>query len=203
MTEALTGMIPGSGDGITRSPGGEQPKEPATATVGKRPITCSRCLGEEKWVAVSVETDAQFRALAQAASNPGWADDARFATPAARLENQDALESLVQQWTAGQDVAEVVAILQDAGVPAAPVSDTAEVLADPHLTERGFRRPDVEHPVAGARPVLSLPWAADGRRVDDLRPAPTFGQHNQWVLKELLQLPDEEYQRLLSSGAIG
>jgi crotonobetainyl-CoA:carnitine CoA-transferase CaiB-like acyl-CoA transferase len=51
--------------------------------------------------------------------------------------------------------------------------------------------------------VLSLPWAADGQRGDTLRPAPTFGQHNRWVLKELLQVPDEKYELLVSSGAIG
>ena len=200
MTEALTGMIPEAVMEYSLT-GKEQPRT-ANRNGRKAPHNVFRCLGEEKWVAISVETDAQFRALVQATGNPGWADDARFATPAARLENQDALETLVQQWTAGQDVAEVVATLQAAGVPAAPVLDTAEVLSDPHLTERGFVA-RVEHPVAGSRPVLSLPWAADGRRVDDLRPAPTFGQHNQWVLKELLQLPDEEYERLVSSGAIG
>ena len=153
-------------------------------------------------MAISVETDAQFRALAEASGNPSWADDPRFATVSARLENQDALEALVQQWTAGLEVEAVVASLQAAGVPAAPVFDSAEVLADPHLVERGFVAP-LEHPVAGTRPVTTLPWAADGRRVDDLRPAPTFGQHNQWVLKELLQVPDEEYERLVSSGAVG
>jgi hypothetical protein len=55
----------------------------------------------------------------------------------------------------------------------------------------------------GTRPVTTLPWSADGRRVDDLQPAPIFGQHNRWVLKELLQVPDEKYELLVSSGAIG
>ncbi len=200
MTEALTGMIPEAV--MEYSLTGREPERTGNRDGRNAPHNVFRCLGDEKWVAVSAETGAQFRALARATGNPGWADDARFATSAARLENQDALEALLQQWTAGLEVAEVVATLQAAGVPAAPVSDTAEVLADPHLAERGFVA-HVEHPVAGARPVLSLPWAADGRRVDDLRPAPNFGQHNQWVLKELLQLPDEEYERLVASGAIG
>ena len=96
----------------------------------------------------------------------------------------------------------MVATLQAVGVRAAPVNDSAEVLADPHLVERGFVA-RAEHPVAGERPVLSVPWSTDGRRVEHLRAAPTFGQHNQWVLKELLQVPDEKYDRLVSSGAIG
>ena len=200
MTEALTGMIPEAVMEYSLT----SREQPRTGNRHGRtaPHGVFRCLGEEKWVAISVETGAQFRALSHAAGNPGWAVDSRFATTAARLENQDQLEALLQEWTAGLKVAEVVELLQAAGVPAAPVSDSAEVLADPHLLERGFVT-HVEHPVAGTRPVLSLPWATDGRRVDDFRPAPAFGQHNQWVLKELLQVPDEEYDRLVSSGAIG
>ena len=200
MTEALTGMIPEAV--MEYSLTGTEPERTGNRDGRKAPHGVFRCLGEEKWVAISVETDAQFLALSRATGNPGWAEDARFATSAARLENQDALEALLQQWTIDLEVEEVVATLQSAGVPAAPVSDTAEVLADPHLLERGFVAP-VEHPVAGTRPAITLPWAADGQRGDVIRPAPTFGQHNEWVLKELLQLPDEEYERLVSSGAIG
>ena len=200
MTEALTGMIPEAVMEFSLT--GREPEKTGNRDGRKAPHNVFRCQGEEKWVAVSVETDEQFRALAQATGNPGWADDPRYATTQARLENQDALESSLRQWTAGLSVKTVVATLQTAGVPAAPVNDSAEVLADSHLVERGFVvRP--EHPVAGTRPVLSLPWAADGRRADELRPAPTFGEHNDWVLKELLQVPDEEYERLVSTGAIG
>ena len=200
MTEALTGMIPEAV--MEYSLTGKELERTGNRDGRKAPHGVFRCLGEEKWVAISVETGAQFRSLSQATGNPVWADDARFATSAARLENQDALEALLQQWTIDMEVDAVVAALQAAGVPAAPVSDTAEVLADPHLLERGFVAP-VKHPVAGARPAITLPWAADGQRGDVVRPAPTFGQHNEWVLKELLQLPNEEYERMVSSGAIG
>ena len=200
MTEALTGMIPEAV--MEYSLTGQEQQKTGNRDGRKAPHNVFRCLGEEKWVAISVETDEQFRALAHASSNAGWDNDPRFDTSAARLENQDALEELIRLWTAGLEVGEVVAALQAVGVPSAPVSDSAEVLADTHLLERGFVTP-LEHPVAGTRPVLSIPWATDGRRVDGLRPAPTFGQHNQWVLKELLQVSDGEYERLVSSRAIG
>ena len=199
MTEALTGMIPEAV--MEYSLTGSEHVRTGNRHHRKVPHNVFRCLGEDKWVAISVETDLQFRALAEAARNPGWADDSRFATLSGRQDNLDALEALVEQWTAGLDVGDVVATLQAAGVPAAPVFDSAEVLADPHLLERGFVA-HVEHAVAGTRPVLSLPWASDGRRVDHLRAAPTFGEHNHWVLKQLLQVPDDEYARLVSSGAI-
>ena len=199
MTEALTGMIPSAV--MEYSLTGKEHERVGNRDGRNSPHNVFRCLGEEKWVAVSVETDQQFRCLAHASGNPGWADDPRFATATARLENQDALEGLIREWTVRMEVHEVVAALQASGVPASPVNDSADVLADPHLVKRGFVA-RIEHPVAGERPVLSLPWSTDGRRVDHLRAAPTFGQHNEWVLKELLQLPDEQYDRLVSSGAI-
>ena len=199
MTEALTGMIPSAV--MEYSLTGKEHERVGNRDGRNSPHNVFRCLGEEKWVAVSVETDQQFRCLAHASGNPGWADDPRFATATARLENQDALEGLIREWTVRMEVHEVVAVLQASGVPASPVNDSADVLADPHLVERGFVA-RIEHPVAGERPVLSLPWSTDGRRVDHLRAAPKFGQHNEWVLKELLQLPDEQYDRLVSSGAI-
>ena len=200
MTEALTGLIPEAV--MEYSLTGKEQERVGNRDGRKAPHNMFHCLGDEKWVAISVETDAQFRALSRAAGHGEWADDARFVTAPARLENQDALEPLLQQWTAEREVAEVVALLQAAGVPSAPVSDTAEVLTDPHLVERGFVA-WLDHPVVGVRPIPTLPWAADGRRVSDLRPAPRFGEHNPWVLKELLQVSDEEYERLVVSGAIG
>ena len=200
MTEAMTGMIPEAV--MEYSLTGKEPERDGNRDGRKAPHNVFRCLGDEQWVAISVETDAQFRALSEAAGHADWAEDPRFATSAERLANQDALEAVVQEWTASLEAPDVVSKLQSVGVPAAPVQDSAEVLADPHLAERGFVA-HPEHPVAGKRPVPILPWAADGVRARELRAAPMFGQHNEWVLRELLQVPDEDYQRLVSSGAIG
>ena len=200
MTEALSGMIPEAV--MEYSLTGKEQEKMGNRDGLHAPRNVFRCLGDEKWVAISVETDEQFRCLASASGNADWVEDPRFATTEARLASQDFLESLLSEWTSGLEVAEVVSTLQAVGVPAAPVFDSAEVMDDPHLRERGFVAP-LEHPVAGNRPVLSLPWAVDGQRGDTLRPAPSFGQHNDWVLKELLNVPEDVYNALHASGAIG
>lgn len=199
MTEALTGMIPRAV--MEYSLTGAEHQMAGNRHERRAPHGVFRCQGEDQWVAISVETDAQFVALARVSGNSGWAGDPKFATLAARLENQDTLESLIGQWTEGLEAENVVATLQAAGVPSAPVSDSADVLSDTHLQDRGFVT-HIDHPVAGTRPVLSIPWATDGQRVPHLRAAPTFGEHNQWVLHELLQLPEDEYERLVASGAV-
>ena len=129
-------------------------------------------------------------------------DDPRFATAEARLGYQDDLEPLIQQWTLGLQVREVVEQLQAVRVPAGPVLDSAQVLADPHMIERGFvQTPD--HPEAGPRPRGAFPWTVDGAQPGVARRAPLLGEHNRKVIQELLQVPDEEFARLTETGAIG
>ena len=180
---------------------GTEPERVGNRHKEKAPHNVFPCQGEENWVAISVENDVQFQALANVAGNPGWADDPRFATSEARLKHQDELEPLIQQWTERLQVQEVVRGLQDAGVPAGPVLDSAQVLSDPHMIERGFVQ-FPGHSVVGARPLGAFPWAVDGCQPGVARSAPLFGEHNVKVLQELLQVPDAEFKRLVENGVI-
>lgn len=200
MTEALATILPEAVMEYTLD--GAEPERVGNRHKEKAPHNVFRCLGEENWVAISVEDDVQFRALADAAGSPEWADDSRFATNEARLGHQDDLEPLVQEWTSGREVQDVVRKLQATGVPAGPALDSAQVLADPHMLERGFiQSPD--HPVAGPRPLGAFPWSVDGGQPGVAQGAPLLGEHNGKVIKELLQVSEEEFARLKETGAIG
>ena len=199
MTEALGTLIPEAVMEYTLD--GTEPKRVGNRHKNKAPHNVFRCLGVENWVAISVENDAQFKALAQVSGNPRWVSDTRFANPEARLSHQGDLEPLIQDWTSGLHVQDVVGRLQKAGVPAGPVLDSAQVLVDPHMVARGFvQSPD--HPEVGPRPLGAFPWAVDGGQPGIARAAPLLGEHNQKVIQELLQVPDDEYTRLLDSGVI-
>ena len=200
MTEALATILPEAVMEYTLH--GTEPERVGNDHKDKAPHNVFRCQGDENWVAISVENDAQFQALAQAANNPGWTGDSRFATAEARLQHRDELDPLVQQWTKELQVQDVVERLQGAGVPAGPVLDSAQVLSDPHMVERGFvQSPD--HSEVGRRPMGTLAWGVDGGRTGDFRGAPLLGQHNRKVLQDLLQVPDAEFERLTENGVIG
>ena len=96
----------------------------------------------------------------------------------------------------------MVVRLQAVGVPAGPVLDSAQVLADPHMIDRGFvQSPD--HPEVGPRPMGAFAWGVDGGRPGVARSAPLLGEHNRKVIQELLQVPDHEFKRLMEQGVIG
>lgn len=199
MTEVLATILPEAVMEYTLD--GTEPERVGNRHQEKVPHNVFRCLGDENWVAISVEDDAQFRALAQVAGIPEWAEDPRFSATEARLSHQDELEPLIEQWTLGCQVEDVVEKLQAAGVPAGPVLDSAQVLADPHMVQRGYvQSPD--HPIVGPRPMGAFSWTVDGGQPAIPRSAPLFGEHNKKVIQELLQVPGEEFERLMQNGVI-
>ena len=77
--------------------GNRSPYKPAA------PHGAYRCAGDDRWMAIACFTDAEWRALAQAAGRGrGWTIDgsARWQH---RLAHQDALDALVEAWTRTQD----------------------------------------------------------------------------------------------------
>ena len=77
---------------------------------------------------------------------PAWAQAPEFATPAARVENIDALHERLAEWTRAFNDYELAHLLQRHGVAAAPVLNVADLLHDPHYRARGTFI-EVTHPL--------------------------------------------------------
>ena len=160
------------------------------------------CQGDDLWVAIAVGSDAEWRGLCHAIGQPELADDARFATLPGRWQNQRALDDILSAWTRGRDHYEAMHILQRHGVPAGPVITPAEVIAEPHLEARGFWD-TVDHPEAGPYRQVSTPWKLSKSPRRATSPAPGLGEHNGYVLGELLGLSAQEIATLEAKGIIG
>ena len=159
--------------------------------------------GMEKWLALSIATDAQWRALCSALGDPEWAMDSAFETRAGRREAHDMIDQGLRDWTRERERAEIVAELRTLGIPASEVADPCRLLqSNPQLrARRYFETP--EHPVVGAMPLPSLPfrYASIDRWLRT--PAPTIGQHNEPVLCGILGLSPSELRELEAEGVIG
>ncbi|MBI4570379.1 MAG: CoA transferase [Chloroflexi bacterium] len=160
------------------------------------PQGCYRCAGNDDWLVLSIETDAQWAAFCQAAGHAEWAEDERFATVLGRHEYHDEIDQLIEGWTRGQDHYEAFHLLQRAGVAAAPVLSGKEALLDPHFAERG-QFDVVDQPHVGTRPVgRHLAAKFDRFEASAQGPAPTLGEHNHEVLSGLLGLSEQEIRAL-------
>ena len=199
MTEALATLLPEAV--MEYSLNGKEAERVGNKHKDKSPHDIFRCKGNQRWVAISVDGSSQWQTLCLVMEHPEWRQDPRFAGDDNRQKNQGQLNPLIEAWTLSKTPEEVAGLLQSAGVAATPVMDSDEVLADPHMIERGFVT-QVEHQETGSRPMGTVSWAIDGERPSNFRPAPLLGEHNQYVFCNLLGLSEEEVNGLVESGVI-
>jgi len=166
------------------------------------PHGCYPCAGDDRWVTIAVEDDEQFAALCRVMGRPELASAPRFADVVSRYRSQDELDSLVQGWTRQLTAQAVTVALQAAGVAAAPVLGAPALFDDPHLRARGFWE-SVSHPEAGTWDIDGVPWRLSRSPAHVRLPAPLFGEHNDYVLRGLLRLSEEEVRELAAAGVIG
>jgi len=161
-----------------------------------------RCSGEDMWAAISVSSDEEWESLCRVMGRPDLASDPRYANPKVRRDNHDDLDLIISTWTETQDHYRVMYLLQEQGVPAAPVLKGGEVIHDSHLESRGFWDV-VNHPEAGTYKQVTTPWLLSNSHRATATPAPALGENNHQVLSGLLGLSQREIDILAQKGIIG
>jgi crotonobetainyl-CoA:carnitine CoA-transferase CaiB-like acyl-CoA transferase len=158
--------------------------------------------GEERWLALSVAGDAQWRAFVALLGRPAWALDPALATHAGRRAAHDAIDTDLRRWFAAREREATVEALLAAGVPAAPVRDPRLAREHPQLAARGFYE-EVEHAIVGRQPLPTVPFRLASAARWLRRPPPTLGEHSREVLRELAGATEEELDALEAAGVIG
>jgi len=133
---------------------------------------------------LAIGNDGQFARFCEIAGHGEWADDARFATNAARVRHRAALLPLLRQATVMKTTAEWIALLENAAVPCGPINDLAAVFADPQIVHRGLRV-DLPHAAGGTAPQVANPIRLTATPIDYRRAPPRLGQDTEAVLREL------------------
>lgn len=157
--------------------------------------------GDDRWIAIAVTNDEQWAAFCGAIGKAEWAGDSALATAEGRVARAEALDAAVAEWTRGQDVETLEQLLQSHGIPAHRVAGSADAFSDPQLEARGHFV-QVEHPELGTVPVEASRMVFSDTPAAVTRPGPTFGQDNDYVLREVLGLSEEEIVEFVAAGAL-
>ena len=154
---------------------------------------------EERWLALAVESDEQWRALREVVDGAVPDLDAEaLASKAGRLAAQDAIDAALSAWLWPQAVADAEQVLRAAGVPASRV-----VTGNDMASKDTPFFPALSHPVAATRHYTGVPVLRDGKhRVTHRRP-PLLGEHTEYVLHDLLRLDADEIERLTAAKIVG
>lgn len=155
--------------------------------------------GEERYIAIAVETPAQWRALCQTVPQLP-AQDSLNALPA-RLARKAELEAPLRQWCAAQEPFAAARLLRRAGVPAYPVLRATDLYEDPQLRARGFFI-SLDHPRLGRATFEGATTHFSQTPARPLHAGPTIGQHTFETLRDLLGYTEQQITDLAASGAL-
>jgi crotonobetainyl-CoA:carnitine CoA-transferase CaiB-like acyl-CoA transferase len=158
-----------------------------------------RCKGDDRWCAITVFNDEEWDKFCQAIGSPVWTKNPEFSTLRDRLENQDKLDRLVEEWTINHSPEEAMKIMQVAGVAAGVVQSGQDLGNDPQLKRRQFYW-KLEHPSDIGNFTYSGMPARLSKTPYEMRRAPMLGEHNEHVCTQLLGMPDEEFIQLMGDG---
>ena len=146
--------------------------------------------------------DKLFGLLCNVMNMPELASDDRFNTNPKRVQRHAELKPIIEEWTKDKTIDEVVDLLLDAGIPAAPINTVEQIVRDPHIAGAREMFVEVEHPKAGKMKITGSHLKFSDTETSVWRPAPLLGQHNKEVLTQLLNLSEDRIKDLAEKGVI-
>lgn len=137
------------------------------------------------WVLLQVAGQPMFRRWCRLVGRDELYDDPRFGDDDRRWEHGDELNDIMARWCADKTKAEILTLLEQAKLPAAPMQSTQDVLDDPHVEAMGYLQripfPGVPRDV----PLIETPFRMSATPGSIRRRAPLLGEHTEEVLTEI------------------
>ncbi|PJG46457.1 hypothetical protein CAF53_20005 [Sphingobium sp. LB126] len=160
-----------------------------------------RAAGDDQWIAIAVENDAQWRTFAELIGGAALAADHRFATVEARHGHVEALEQIVETWTKDQNVEWLEKSLCLRAIPAHRVQSIYGLGADPQMRGREHLI-RIDHPLSGTTMIEAAPFRMSRTPARYAVCAPPYGRDNDHVLAEILGYGKDRLEALAEADAL-
>lgn len=147
------------------------------------------------FIVIAVFGEGFWTKLCSVLDLPGLADDPRFCSGAKRNENRDVLLPILQEVLLTKDAEAWIEQLCQAGIPAAPVNNVAEVFENPQVIARNMVC-EMNWPPGSRTKVVGNPVKLLGQAEHQFRPPPGLGEHSEEILSSVLDCSSEEIQEL-------
>ena len=198
MLEAAAGYL---GEVLLDAALGAKQTAPGNADPDHAPHGVYPCAGDDRWIALAVDSDEMWQRLVAVSSSEILADPA-FGRHHDRIASAEKLGEALAEWTRTEQAERLMECLQADGIAASVVRFTPEVMACGHLERRGwFRR--IDHPDMGEHRYNGHPWRFAGLPERSDSPPPRLGEYSREVLSERLGLSDDEIDDLFERGVTG
>ncbi|NJM97122.1 MAG: CoA transferase [Phormidesmis sp. RL_2_1] len=148
------------------------------------PQGCYPCQGEDSWLVLTIQTEAEWQALCKLLGHNDWGSDQRYQSAKARHRYHDEIDAKITAWTQMQPVATACDALQAAGIAAGPVMTMTDLCQDEHLKQRDYYQTPAQAPEQGQ--YLGFPFRLSKGGGQMLSRGPDLGAHNQEIICKLL-----------------
>jgi benzylsuccinate CoA-transferase BbsF subunit len=159
------------------------------------------CLGQDRWIAITVTHEDEWQRLCHTAGHAEWVHDPLFETLVSRKQNEDKLDAQISGWTVNFNPHQLMAMLQNAGVPCGVVQTAEDLLNDPQLKEREHFR-FLQHQVIGKHAYNAPAYRLSGTPNDIKKAGPCLGEDNEYVFTEILGYSNDDIEDMLINGVI-
>lgn len=175
-------------------------REPSGSTVtGIAPTNTYQC-SDGKYVVIGGNGDSIFQRLMIGIGHPDLASDSRLSNNAGRVEHEDEIDQIIGGWCSARSVEEVLQVMEAQRVPAGPIYNVEDMMNDEHFQARGmFEQVEINGKPLKIPAILPKLTRTEGKTQ---WPGPELGQHNDEVLKGLLELSDDKLQELSNKKVI-
>jgi benzylsuccinate CoA-transferase BbsF subunit len=161
------------------------------------PHAVYRCKGEDNWCAISVNNEDEWKVFCKVIGKPELAGDKKFSSFLNRKNHEDELNNIIEGWTKEHDVDAVMQILQNSGIEAGKVRNMEDTVKHcPQLEHRHFWW-YLDHKELGNTVYPGSNYLLSKTPAELKSPAPLIGEHNEYICKELLGIPGNQYKELV------
>ena len=157
--------------------------------------------GKERYICI-IALQMQWPSLCKVIEREDLIEDERYCDNDRRVKSSGEVIAIIQEWIDRQkDDESIIKALERERVPCAPVLDIAEVVSHPHLLQRGTIR-TIEDPKLGKVTMPGMPLRFSSFKHNQELEAAFLGEHNHFVLNDLLDYSVEEIIQLEADKVI-
>jgi formyl-CoA transferase len=154
------------------------------------------------WVIIGIANNALWERFIEVTNLHILENDTRFTSNPKRVENHESLKVIVQEWVSHRSVEDIVSLLSDHSIPACPIYDLKQATEDHHIGKARGMTVEMVQPKLGKIKLMGNPIKMSETYTIPRGPAPSLGEDNYTVFRDLIGFSNEEIKRLEREGIV-
>jgi crotonobetainyl-CoA:carnitine CoA-transferase CaiB-like acyl-CoA transferase len=142
---------------------------------------------KDGWFVLGVGSESIWKKFCKTIDKEDLIDDKRFTLNADRIKNNDVLVDMINDWAGNYSVNEIIDILEEKGIPVAPINELDQIVNDPHIAVAREMIQKIVHPIAGEVDIVGNPIKMSDTPPGIYSSSPLLGEHTDEILKKYLK----------------